>query len=717
MTEPTNHANKVLDRITDAIIALDNDNVITYINYVAEAFWKKPKGELAGKNIWQTFPEEVGNDFYNYCEEARLKQHLITNQKFRIQENGWFELNIYPALDGLSIFIRKIISNDRLQKQLNNATEEIKKSSERFELVTRATNDMIWDWDFTTNEVWWNYNFNNFFGYDKQTSHHHISSWINNVHEEDRKRVVESIYGVINSGEKYWTDEYRYLKKDGTVLNIYDRGYVSHDDTGKPLRMIGSMLNISERISAEKALKNSEEKYRTLVEQASDAIFITDKSGSIHTVNTSACKLTQCTEAELLKMNLYGFIFPEDIVKTPFRFEQLEMGKAIIVERTIKIKNGLPVQIESSSNMLSDGRVLIFARDISERIKSQNEIIKEKDFSESIINSLPGIFYLHDINGKILKWNKNVEIITGYNYEEISNMYPLNLYVDEERALMKQKAIDVFNNGSTEVDCTIVAKNKNSIPFHIVGRKVMFEEKPCLIAIGIDATEKRKAETLLTNSYNDVRRLATHITRVREEERKRIGREIHDELGQQLTAIKMDVVWIDKKIADDNNPIKNNLKNILEIINGSNQSVRRILNELSPGVIDNFGLLEALEQQNQQFYSSTGIKIDFITSTSEINLSQDIANTIFRVYQESLTNIIRYAQASIVEATLKLSDKEILISVMDNGKGFNTTRAQSKKSFGILGMKERVLSHNGNFELHSEPEVGTRITFSLPHNQ
>jgi signal transduction histidine kinase len=202
---------------------------------------------------------------------------------------------------------------------------------------------------------------------------------------------------------------------------------------------------------------------------------------------------------------------------------------------------------------------------------------------------------------------------------------------------------------------------------------------------------------------------------VRDEERKRIGREIHDELGQQLTAIKMDVAWIDKKISDESNPIKANIKNILEIIDGSNKAVRRLLNELSPGVIDNDGLLESLAILNQQFASSAGIPVEFITKESNIKLSPEIANCIFRVYQESLTNIMRYANASKVKSILEIIDNKIYVSIEDNGIGFDTIADKPTKSFGILGMRERVLSQQGTFELQSRQGSGTKIMFSVPY--
>ncbi|MBS1734941.1 MAG: PAS domain S-box protein [Bacteroidetes bacterium] len=402
---------------------------------------------------------------------------------------------------------------------------------------------------------------------------------------------------MINSGQKYWSDEYRYRKKNGEYMNIYDRGYVSYDESGKPYRMIGSMLDITERIHAQEELKRSEEKYRTLVEQASDAIYITSIDGRILTVNPSACKLSGYTEEEIMKMNVMDFIFTEDLEKNPFRISELREGKTVVVERRFKVKDNRILHVECIANMLSDERILVFARDIGERIK---------------------------------------------------------------------------------------------------------------------------AEALLKKSYEDIRNLASHLVKVRDEERRRIGREIHDELGQQLTAIKMDVAWVEKKIPEEIPQVKAKLKNMITLLDGSNKSVRKILKELTPAIIDDNGLLAALETQNRQFTELTGIAIDFHTNRKKITLGQEVANCIFRVYQESLTNIMKYANASRVVTSLDTSDTQVAVSIQDNGLGFDSlafAKSNDKKSFGIIGMKERVLSLGGDFNLESIPGKGTTIVAHIPYNQ
>jgi signal transduction histidine kinase len=140
------------------------------------------------------------------------------------------------------------------------------------------------------------------------------------------------------------------------------------------------------------------------------------------------------------------------------------------------------------------------------------------------------------------------------------------------------------------------------------------------------------------------------------------------------------------------------------------------LNELSPGVIDNHGLIEALERQNTLFTAATAIRVDFKTTAQKLELAQDTANGIFRVYQESLTNIMRYANASMVISSLRITADTISISIKDDGQGFDL-HAQSIKRFGILGMKERVLSLNGSFTIDSTPGKGTSIVASIPLHQ
>lgn len=240
-------------------------------------------------------------------------------------------------------------------------------------------------------------------------------------------------------------------------------------------------------------------------------------------------------------------------------------------------------------------------------------------------------------------------------------------------------------------------------------------EKPLVAAFVRDITIRKKVQEQLNKNNEELRRLTDHLVTIREEERRRIGREIHDELGQQLTAIKMDVAWLDKKTTVEDRQHKNKLSNILQLLDGSNQSVRRILNELKPSILDEYGLVDAIEAQANQFTANTGIPVQLKGFVPDLKFSEEIATCVFRFFQESLTNITRYAMAKKVVTSLKLLNGKLIVSVQDDGKGFDVQSTLNKKTFGILGMKERVRAMNGRFELESTIGKGTKIKVTLPY--
>ena len=713
MKQASVNTENILKRITDAVIALDQEWTFIYANTAAELFFGKPAHYLLGKNLWLEFSNETGGEFYKACIEAMESQRMISIETYDQEKDRWLQNNMYPSTDGLTIMFCDITDNKQATlRELQKRIESEHKLLVEKDLSDKIINSLpgiFYMSDRTPKLLLWNKAFEIISGYTAQELGSMVP--INLFEPEDHMHFMASMEKAYREG--FADTEARLISKDGKVTPFYFTG-VRIEYKGKPA-MLGVGIDITERITAERAIKESEEKYRTLVEQASDGIYIADANGRIVTVNSSGCRLSGYSEAEIIGKTIDEFVPKDELLINPLRFDELKQGKTVLSERKIKLKSGEILQIESITKMLSDGRILSFVRDITERTKARDEIIKEKNLSDSIINSLPGIFYLYDEGGNFLRWNKNFEFVSGYIDTEIMKMKPLDFFDAGERDLLKQKGEEVFTRGMADVEAHFLTKDKRKIPYYFNGWRVMFEGKPCLIGVGIDISEKRKSEELLIKSHEDVRRLASHLTQVREEERRRIGREIHDELGQQLTAIKMDVAWIDKKTPGDTGLIKNKLKNIISLLDGSNESVRRILTELSPGIIDNHGLPEGLESLNRQFAAATGISVEFTTNESTINLVPEISNCIFRVYQESLTNIMRYAQADKVVTSINITKDTVDVTIKDNGKGFDTTAIQTKKSFGILGMKERVLSQNGKFELQSKMGRGTKIMVTVPY--
>jgi signal transduction histidine kinase len=210
-----------------------------------------------------------------------------------------------------------------------------------------------------------------------------------------------------------------------------------------------------------------------------------------------------------------------------------------------------------------------------------------------------------------------------------------------------------------------------------------------------------------------LRQLSNYIENIREEERLHISREIHDELGQQLTVLKMDISRLAKKITDTNENLLPDINQIFDSINDMVKVVRKISSELRPGLLDDLGLLPALDWYSNDFGKRTGIKTNFISNLAEEKIPQKISIGLFRIFQESLTNVARHSQASRVDISLTRQDNQLVLLIEDNGKGFEPSQIQ-QKTLGIMGMKERAIMMNGTYTVNSIPGKGTIVEVIIP---
>jgi signal transduction histidine kinase len=202
------------------------------------------------------------------------------------------------------------------------------------------------------------------------------------------------------------------------------------------------------------------------------------------------------------------------------------------------------------------------------------------------------------------------------------------------------------------------------------------------------------------------------LQKVREEERKHIAREIHDELGQQLTAIKLDMVRLKKNLKDEES--KEKAEELLELLNKSIVTVRNIATELRPGILDDLGLLAALDWQCKEFEKRTGMECVFENNLEDDQLDSEIATGIFRIFQETLTNIARHSGATKVEIHLFLKNNVLQLKINDNGSGINDKDVENNNSLGLLGMKERALMFGGELFIYGNRDSGTTVDLKIP---
>ncbi|WP_165759082.1 PAS domain-containing sensor histidine kinase [Niastella yeongjuensis] len=234
-----------------------------------------------------------------------------------------------------------------------------------------------------------------------------------------------------------------------------------------------------------------------------------------------------------------------------------------------------------------------------------------------------------------------------------------------------------------------------------------------LYVVANDITGKVKAEQELKESHRQLRELSSYLENIREEERKHISREIHDELGQQLTLLKIDLMQMSKKLKPEEQEMIEKMKQADQLLAETMRSVRKIATQLRPSILDNLGLVSALEWQSREFEKNFGIRCVFESLLFEPQFSTKQSNALFRIYQEALTNIARHACATRVDAVLSQEANRIVLEIRDNGRGFNNDMT-SKKTLGLKGMEERALMIDGDFRIESKPGEGTYIQISIP---
>jgi signal transduction histidine kinase len=235
-----------------------------------------------------------------------------------------------------------------------------------------------------------------------------------------------------------------------------------------------------------------------------------------------------------------------------------------------------------------------------------------------------------------------------------------------------------------------------------------------VIEIIRDVTEQRQAEEKLERSRDVLRNLAAHMETVREEQRTNFAREIHDELGQALTALKMDVSWLSGKLSVDDPSLREKMASMRELIDKTIETTKRITTELRPGLLDDLGLAAAVEWQAEQFQKKTDIKCHVSIDFPEINLPGELSTALFRTLQESLTNVARHSKASRVSVGLKGDQSQVELLIADNGKGISKKHLSSPKSFGLIGMRERAHYLGGEVNITGKRGKGTNVVARFP---
>ncbi len=476
-------------------------------------------------------------------------------------------------------------------------------------------------------------------------------------------------------------------------------------------------------------IAENEARFRALIEKSTDMIMLSTHEGIFIYGSPSVEKVFGYSQKEFLLKPARNFFHPEEIK------EFLEK-RAIIAETQggsfsfqyrLRHKNGHWIWCEGTlTNFLHEPSIKAFVsnfRDISERKKTEFLLKKSEVFNKGILNSLSSHIAVIDFSGDIIAVNDSWNRFAIENSQTLLNTGVGTNYYDAcEKAIFSndEYAIQACQ-GMKDVMDEKIKDFYLEYPCHSPSeqrwfgmRVIKFDSKePMIVVAHHNISERKKAEEEVLEVNLQLKRLLYIAQTIKEEERKNVAREIHDELGQQLTALKMDIAWILHKQNNPETKVVDKLNEMLNMNDGIINTVRRISSDLRPAIIDDLGLIATIEWKCADFQEKSKIKCCFTSTIKERMFSKNFSINVYRILQESLTNVIRHAEASKVDVSLSGNDKEIVLEIKDNGKGISKENLSNNTKLGILGMKERAGLLKGKLTITSNENKGTYIKLIL----
>ena len=529
--------------------------------------------------------------------------------------------------------------------------------------------------------------------------------------------------------EVYWFEIFGKIALTGQPVrfeNIAEQLHRNYDvyafRFGQPEnRQVAVLFNdITEHKKTEVALKESEERYRLLYESSLDAILLTSPDGNIYSANEAACTMFRRTEENICKTGRNGLVDLSD-PRLPVLLEERSQKGRTVGELTMIRKDGTKFQTELTSSIFNnkDGqpRTSMIIRDITTRKFAENKLIESEERYHSLFNVIEEGLAINEIvldeNGDVVDY-----IILAVNPAFSKQAIYSNVQVIGRRAtdIYEVSTAYIRNWWKSHSKMDGVAKTEL---YHKPSKRwfnitTTPPDGKRFATIFMDVTNRKKAETELKKSQRKLRKLAAHLEEIRENERSKIALNLHDDIGQKLTAMNLEIAWVKSRMGVQSQVVKNKLENINLLIKETFDNIREISSDLRPSILFDFGLIEAVRLQLRKFGNISGIKYSFDYDPVEFKIDTQFSLVIYRILQESLTNIIRHSLASFTEVRLNLINDKVVMIIRDNGKGIEEEKINSLKSMGIAGINERVKSVSGKLDIEGKKGAGTTVKVSIP---
>jgi PAS domain S-box-containing protein len=680
-------------------------------------------------------PDQQSQDTFRAC--IRKISHSVSEHEceLELQQSGggrfFAHLFIVPkgSISEQNYQFRIIVRDITEEKKAEKAFQE---SETRLRQTQVNANIGMWDWNMVTGEIHWSEQLERMYGLPPGSVKTY-QDWRQLVHPDDIGRLETERDRLIAQHQPY-NLEYRILHQSGEIRWINVKGTAFYSTEGQPLSITGINIDITERKKAEDALRESEARFRSVLDNSRDFIYrVNLQTNRFDYVSPSSEEITGFSPDEFMTMDVpmvQRMVHPDDLSGLRAAIASLrETKQAEVVYRQLN-KKGDYIWFSNHMSLIEDkyGHPLYRAgniRDITERKNIEEALAGAKEGLEIKVKERTQALAESEEKYRLLVENANEAVMVfqdqlvrffntkatelfGYSKEEMS-CRPLETLIEmNDRNLIMARHVKRIRgaNVPSSYEFRIIRKDGKVRWVFLNAVLIMWEGKPAVLGLITDITERKNMEETL-KSY------AQKITQVQEEERKRIAFELHDDTAQYLAILKLQLDSLINSGTIQDPAILEKLRYLEKDAGRAVDDVRRYSHELRPGVLEHLGLRAALEQIAEDINKLNYFKIEIEVEGKEPKLTEDVKLGFFRIAQEAINNIRKHAKASQGIISLQFRNNRVRMRVIDNGIGFDAresfSRSKGKGSLGLMSMEERAKLIEADLKIESKPGKGTIV--------
>lgn len=719
---------------TDAIISIDGGSRILFVNRAAAGIFGYSVGEMVGQELTMLMPESLRN-----VHRAALKRYLSTGRKgipwqavelVGLHKSGReipLELSFGEFVkDGRHVFVG--IARDITERK--RAEEALREREAKLATTLRSIGDAVIVTDAKGSVTFLNPVAQTLTGWRQEEAAGKPLQQVFNIVSEDTGEVVEDpVQRVMREGVVVGLANHTVLiARDGIGRPIDDSGAPIRDAKGGITGVVVVFHDISERKQAENALRESEERYRTLVEISPDAIVLTDLNANILMANQRAGEVYGCESVdEIVGRSAFEFIAPQERRRAvKYMEETLRSGVVKNVEYTLLRKNGRPIPVELNASVMPDGqgkpRAFIgVTRDISQRKQAEEALRGSEEKYRDLVENLNDVIYATDAEGRITYVSPVVERLGGYAPSEIIGRSVTEFVHPEDLQQLVESFRRTIAGNPEPSEYRLFTKSGEMRWARSFSRPIYDGDRIVgLRAVLVDITDRRRAEEERDLLFLERERLAHRLLDAQEEERRRVAYDLHDGLGQQIVAAHMYLEsYRSERSHEEAQEVEDHLFLATSYLNSAIEETRHIISSLRPSDLDDFGLAEALRHYLERTRARARCQVEFQTDMADCRLDEAAEIGLFRIAQEAVNNALKHSGTDRLRVNLFRTPSEVALEVRDWGRGFEPVSVgwdgkSASGGVGLMAMRERAEMIGGALEIEGAPGQGTTVRAQLP---